>query len=66
MIRKLSLSAHYLHSSGVARNSGGWDAGFHRARAANMGHEKAMQVFKRPQPPVSLQPKRDWKEEASW
>ena len=66
MIRKLSLSAHYLHSSRVARNFGGWDAGLYRPHAANAGHEKAMQVFRRSQPPISLQPKRDWKEDASW
>jgi hypothetical protein len=66
MIRKLSLSAHYLHSSEVARNFGGWDAGLYRAHAANIGHERAMQVFKRRRPPVSLQLKRGWKDEASW
>jgi|SoiMetStandDraft_5_1073268.scaffolds.fasta_scaffold453320_2 hypothetical protein len=66
MIRKLSLSAHYLHSSEVARNFGGWEACLYRPHATNIGHERAMQVFKRRRPPVSLQPKRDWKDEASW
>jgi hypothetical protein len=66
MIRKLSLSAHYLHSSDVARNFGGWDAGLYRAHAANVGHDRAMQVFKRRRPRASLRPKRDWKDEASW
>jgi hypothetical protein len=66
MIRKLSLSAHFLHSAEVARNFGGWDARLHRPHAANLGHEKAMKIFRRPAPPVSLRPKRGWREEASW
>ncbi|HEY1384176.1 MAG TPA: hypothetical protein VGF43_11200 [Dongiaceae bacterium] len=66
MIRKLSLSAHYLHSAQVARNFGGWDAGLYRPHAANIGRERAMQVFRRRRPSVSLRPKRGWKDEASW
>ena len=66
MIRKLSLSAHYLHSTQVARNFGGWEAGLYRPHAANIGHERAMQVFRRQRAPVSLRPKRGWKDAASW
>ena len=66
MIRKLGHSAHYLHTSRVARNFGGWEAGLYRVQATNIGHEKAMQVFKRPHPPISLQPKRGWKDAPSW
>jgi hypothetical protein len=66
MIRKLSLSAHYLHSAQVAHNFGGWDAGLYRPHAATIGHQRAMHVFKRQRPPVSLRPKRGSKDAASW
>jgi hypothetical protein len=57
MIRKLSSQAYCLHPRTVARNFGGWEAGPYRELAANANHEKAMQVFRQRQAPVSLQPK---------
>ena len=65
MIRKLSVSPHYLSSSEAAPNFGGWDAGIDRVHAESIGHARAMQAFKRPHPSVSLQPKRGRKDEAS-
>jgi hypothetical protein len=59
MIRKLSANAYCLHPRKVARNFGGWDVAVWRVRAAGADHRKAIQVFKRAHPAISLQPRRE-------
>ncbi|HEV8391595.1 MAG TPA: hypothetical protein VGQ35_17225 [Dongiaceae bacterium] len=61
MIRKVDINAYSLHPPIVRRFFGGWGTQLARARAASVGREKAMQVFKRPRSrrSISLQPRRE-------
>jgi len=66
MIRKLSSTGYMLESERASVNFGGWEAGVFRPHTAAQQRRKAMDVFKRANPEVPLNPARSRKTALRW